>query len=207
MAFGNKQSGKFFTILNGKFCQRVPDGTIGAVQRKNKLDKLVSEIFHDTFTGKLVGVKTQDGGAYGKNWIFSFEDNAEVYHLQLSYSNSFAVSILKMLPNIDLTKEMTVTPSVKEVDGKNQSSLFINQGGKAIKHAYTKDAPNGLPQLRELTVKGQKVWDDTDRLAFLEKMVAEKITPQLVGKAPAAEPVDAATAAIATESAVEDSGF
>lgn len=180
MALENREGGNFITILGGKFCQRVPEGTAGAVQRTNKVGKTVWEKFYDSFTGKLVDIKTKDG-AYGKSWIFDFKDNGEVYHLQLSYSNSFATALLKMLPNCDLTKEMKVSPSTKEVDGKNKSSLFINQGGDAIKHAYTKDKPNGMPDMEQVVVKGQTVWDDTKRIEFLHNMVMTTITPKLEG--------------------------
>lgn len=180
MGLDNRAEGNFITILGGKFCQRVPEGTLGAQTRTNKLGKVVTEKFYDSFTGKLVGIKTQDG-TYGKSWVFSFKDGGEVYHLQLSYSNSFATAFLKMLPNVDLTKEMKVQPSVKEVDGKNKSSLFINQDGQSVKHAYTKDVPNGLPPMTQVTVKGEKVWDDTDRIEFLYQMVMETIVPRLAG--------------------------
>lgn len=180
MGLNTREEGNFITILGGKFCQRVPEGTVGAVTRVNKMNKTVHEKFYDNFTGKLVGIKTQDG-AYGKSWIFSFKDKEEVYHLQLSYSNSFATALLKMLPNCDLTKEMKVSPSVKEVEGKSKSSLFINQDGVAIKHAYTMASPNGMPDMEQVTVKGQQVWDDTKRIEFLYNMVAKDIIPKLEG--------------------------
>ena len=179
MGLDNREGGKYITILGGKFSQRVQEDTPGAVQRTNKLGKVVFEKYYDSFTGKLIRIRTQDGGGYGKNWVFDFRDNGEVYHLQLSYSNSFATAFLKMLPNVDLSKEMKVSPSIKEVDGKNKSSLFINQDGVAIKHAFTKDQPNGLPPMVEVTIKGEKVWDDTDRLVFLENMVNTVILPKL----------------------------
>ncbi len=178
MGLNTRQEGNFLTILNGKFCIRVPEGTEGAVTRVNKMGNTVHEKFYDNFTGKLVSIKTQDG-SYGKSWIFSFKDKEDVYHLQLSYSNSFATAFLKMLPNVDLSKEMKVSPSVKEVDGKNKSSLFINQDGVAIKHAYTKDSPNGMPPMEQVTVKGQLVWDDTKRIEFLYNMVAKDVIPKL----------------------------
>jgi hypothetical protein len=178
MGLNTREEGNFITILGGKFCQRVPEGTPGAKTRKNKQDKIVHEKFYDNFTGKLVGIRTQDG-AYGKSWIFDFKDKEDVYHLQLSYSNSFATALLKMLPNVDLEKEMKVSPSVKEVDGKSKSSLFINQDGVAIKHAYTRENPNGMPDMVQKTVKGQQVWDDTDRIEFLHNMVATTIMPKL----------------------------
>ncbi len=189
MAFENKIQGSYFTILGGRFCQRVQESDAGAVARVNKLGKTVYERFHDSFTGKLIGIKTQDG-EYGKSWLFSFKDKEETYHLQLSYSNSYAIAFLKMLPNVDLSKEMRVSPSQKEVDGKMKSSLFINQNGNPVKHAYTRENPNGLPQLDKVTVKGQEVWDDTKQLEFLYNMVAKDIIPQLEGvkEAPVAGP-------------------
>ena len=178
MALENRPEGKFITILGGKFCQRVQEGTEGAIQRTNKIGKVVWEKFYDSFTGKLVGIKVQDG-TYGKTWNFSFQDKGEIYTLQLSYSNSFATAFLKMLPNIDLEKEMKVSPSTKEVDGKNKSSLFINQDGKPLKHAYTRENPNGMPDMEQVVVKGEKVWDDTKRIAFLYNMVQTTIVPKL----------------------------
>ena len=180
MGLEQRSEGKYITILGGKFCMRVQEGTEGAVTRTNKLRKVVHEKFYESFTGKLVSVKVQDG-TYGKTWNFSFKDKEDIYTLQLSYSNSFATAFLKMLPNVDLTKEMKVSPSVKEVDGKNRSSLFINQDGVAIKHAYTKENPNGMPDMEEITVKGVKVWDDTKRIAFLYNMVQTTIVPKLGG--------------------------
>lgn len=173
------EGGNFITILGGKFCQRVPKGTEGAVERVNKLSKTVYEKFYDSFTAKLVGIRTQESTQYGKSWLFDFQDGAEIYHLQLSYSNSFATAFLKMLPNVDLSQEMKVSPSVKMEGDKQKSSLFINQGGVPIKHAYTKDVPNGMPDMEQVTVKGSLVWDDTKRLVFLQNMVDTLIIPKL----------------------------
>jgi hypothetical protein len=178
MGLDNRSEGNYITIFGGKFAQRVPDGTEGAITRTNKLGKTVTEKFYDHFTGKLESIKVQDG-TYGKTWNFGFRDSKELYILQLSYSNSFATAFLKMLPNIDLTKEMKLSPSTKEVDGKNKSSLFVNQDGTAIKHAYTKDMPNGMPDMEQVIIKGEKVWDDTKRIEFLHNMVATTIIPKL----------------------------
>lgn len=178
MGLENREGGNYITILQGKFCQRVPEGTVGAIQRTNKLGNVVWEKFYDSFEAKLVGVRTQDG-AYGKSWMFDFQDNEEVYHLQLSFSNSFATAFLKMLPNIDVTKKMKLQPSVKLIDGKNKSSLFVNQNGASIKHAFTRDNPNGLPPMEQVTIKGVQVWDDTAQLEFLQNMVMTTIVPRL----------------------------
>lgn len=180
MGLQNYEGGKYITILGGKFCQRVDQNTPGAVSRVNKEGKTVFEKYYDAFTGKLVGIKTQDG-AYGKNWLFSFRDKEDVYNLQLGYSNGYAVAFLKMLPNVDITKEMKVSPKSEQEGDKTKTSLFINQGGQPVKHAYTKENPNGLPQWEQITVKGQLVWDSTKQLEFLENMVTTQIAPKLDG--------------------------
>ena len=186
MGFNNYDGSKYFNIIGGKFTQRVAEGTPDAVNRINKEGKSVWELQHDSFTGKLVDIKTQDG-AYGKNWLFCFRDKEDTYNLQLGYSNGYSVALLKMLPNIDVTKEFKVSPKSETVDGKIQTSLFINQDGKPIKHAYTKAEPNGLPQWEQITVKGQQVWDSTKQLVFLENMVNSTILPKLGGTTVSAE--------------------
>jgi len=180
MALENRETGNYITILGGKFCQRVKDGTEGSVKRVNKVGKTVSEKFYDSFTARLIDIKTGDG-AYGKTWNFHFQDKGEVYILQLSYNNSLANALLKILPNADLTKEMKLSPSQKEENGKIKTSLFVNQDGVALKHYYSKEHPNGLPEWKQIVVKGEKVWDSTDQLVFLENMVMTTIVPKLVG--------------------------
>lgn len=178
MGLETKTGGNYITILGGKFCQRVQEGTEGAITRVNKIGNTVHEKFYDSFTGKLVDIYTKEGD-YGKTWNFVFQDKADPYTLQLSYSNSFSTALLKILPNVDLTKEIKLSPSVKEVDGKNRSSLFINQGSQPLKHAYTREKPNGMPDMEQITVNGKLVWDDTKRLDFLENMVNTQIIPKL----------------------------
>lgn len=178
MGLENRAGGTYITILGGKFCQRVEKGTEGAVSRINKMGKEVYELFYDSFTGILYDIKVKDS-EYGKTWNFIFEDSGQFFTIQLPYSGSFSTAFLKMLPNIDLKKPFKLSPSQKMVDGKNQSSLFINQDDKHIKHAYTKDNPNGLPMMKKVMVKGQEVWDDTDRINFLFNMVNTDIKPKL----------------------------
>ncbi len=206
MGLGTQENGKYISIVGGRFCIRVQDNAEGAVSRVNKLGKTVWEKYYDNFTGKLVSIKVTDG-AYGKQWVFGFEDAGTVYNLQLGYTNSFAKNIIKILPNADLTKEMKVSPSTKvEADGTKKSSLFINQDGKALKHAYTKVEPNGLPPMKQVTVKGSLVWDDTDQMIFLENMVKTSIIPKLTGVAPTqAKPVDELEQ-MASEAQAIDSG-
>lgn len=179
MALENREGGKYITIMGGKFIVRVAEGTQGAKSRVNKVGKTVHELSYDSFTGKLVNIRSRESN-YGPQLEFDFRDGGDVYTLQLSASNSYATNLLKILPNVDLTKEMKVQPSEKiDADGKKKSSLFVSQDGVTLKHAYTKDNPNGMPPMEQITVKGQLVWDDTKRLEFLKAMVERDILPKL----------------------------
>lgn len=178
MGFADRTGGKYFTIMGGKCVVRVQEGTPGAVARKNKKDVIVHEVHHDSFEGKLVNIRTRET-PFGKSWEFDFVDGGEVWTLQLPYSNSNSTALLKMLPNVDLTQPMKIQPSQKMEDGVAKSSLFVSQNGTTLKHAYTKDAPNGLPPMEQVTVKGQLVWDDSKRIDFLHAMVLADIIPKL----------------------------
>ncbi len=154
----------------------------------NKKGNTVYEKHYDSFTGKLINIRERDS-EYGPQLEFDFVDGGEIYTLQLSANNSNATNFLKILPNADLAAEMKVQPAQKMEDGKSKSSLFISQNGTTLKHAYTKDAPNGMPPMEQITVKGVLVWDDTKRLAFLIDMMKRDILPKLPkdATAPAAD--------------------
>lgn len=179
MGLGYSQRGKYITIYSGKISQSVEPNTVGAVTRTNKQGREVHELYHDFIEGKLIAIRTKESKEFGKSWIFVFSDGGEVYNLQLPYSNSYAKAFIKMLPNIDLSEPMKLTPSQKVVEGQTKSSLFINQHDQPIKHAYTRDVPNGLPEMKKIMVKGQEQWDDSEVLIFLENMINADIIPKL----------------------------
>jgi len=161
----------YFNIVEGKLTIRVPEGTPNAITRTNKIGKVVHEVKHDSFTGKIDSITTSDS-PYGKNWEIDFKAHDEsIWTLQLGYSSSFAKALLKKLPNIDLTNEVTISPFSGEIDGKKISTITVYQNGIKVEPFYNKEAPNGLPQMELITVKGVETWDDTKQLKFLEEMV------------------------------------
>lgn len=174
----NQASGVFLSISNGKLVRQFKQATDKSVSRVNKLGREVHEEFYDSLTGTITDVKTKES-EYGKFWVVSVKDNLTTHFLELKYSSGYAVSFLKALPNIDVTKLVTITPRLN-VDGEKKSSvIFLNQNGKAIKHFWTKDNPGEMPQLKKIKVKGVETWDDTDRMEFLEDYVKTSILPKL----------------------------
>lgn len=179
MGLNNSQSkGVFLSISNGKLVQQVKEKTDKTVTRTNKVGREVHELFYDTLTGFLVDVKTKES-EYGKFWVFVFKDGDTYYNVETNYSSGYAVSFLKALPNADLSNVITIAPKLIIDGDKKNSVLFINQGGKGLKHYWTKDNPGELPQLKKIKVKGKDTWDDSDRLAYLEEYIKSNILAKI----------------------------
>ncbi len=169
---------KFISIINGKFTLRVPTGTPGSVTRVNKNNVEVSEMLFDSFAGYLTGISTRSHEQYGKQWSFELSTGKETYVFTAPYSDAYSKTLLKVLPNLDLTQPIKLSPSVKEEDGKTKKSLFIEQDGKVISHFFKK-GENGLPDMELIKVKGNDTWDDTKQMAFLEDYVETTVKPKL----------------------------
>ena len=189
----NKPQKNYFNIVGGKLTVNVPEGTLNAISRVNKNGKTVHEVKHDSFTGKMLSITPADS-QWGKNWEIDFEAvDGQIWTLQVGYSSSYAKSFLKRLPNIDINETFTITPFSGEIDGKKISTITVYQNGVKIAPFYTKETPNGLPQLEQIMVKGVETWDDTKQLQFLEASVKEimskvsntKMPPQTIEEAEA----------------------
>ena len=184
MALYNTARKTYLTVFDGKFTRRVDEGTIGAVSRMTKPvsgeGKLVHELYYSNLSGKITDIYTRDG-IYGKTWNIDISDGTEKYSLQFGYSDGLAIAFLKMLPNVNLDKDVvfSVTKKLDPKDNKEKTSLFLNQDGEPIKHAYSLANPNGLPEMKMIVVNGKEVWDSTERLAFLQNMVDTQIIPKL----------------------------
>lgn len=189
MGLENRDRGNFISTFGGKFTQSITreeyvrllaEKCPNVVERINKNGKTVHEKHYDSFVAKLVGIKVVDS-PIGKAWSFEFQDKEEVYKLQFQYASPVASAFLKILPNVNLEKEMKLSMSMQkdEKTGKDKTSLFVNQNGSALKQFYSKDRPNGIPDMKQITVKGEQVWDSTDQLFFLENMVKTQILPKL----------------------------
>lgn len=184
MALYNTARKTYLTVYDGKFTQRVQEGTVGATARMTKPatgeGKLVHELYFGNLSGRITDIYTRDG-IYGKTWNIDVNDGTNNYSLQFGYSDGLAISFLKMLLNVDFSKDIVFSVSKKfdPKDNKDKTSLFLSQDGETIKHAFTMANPNGLPEMKQVVVNGKEIWDSTERLAFLQNMVDTQILPKL----------------------------
>lgn len=169
----------YLSVADGNLVRQHREATSETTQRVTKTGKLVHEEKFKDLTGILFAVETKTND-YGKQWVLKFKDGEDIYNVNLSYSSRYAASFLKALPNIDLTKKVKFMPwsmtdkndPTKKVTGV---TCYQNDGNGFVKiaPAFTKDNPNGLPQMKQVKVKGVVQWDDSEMLDFLEAKATE----------------------------------
>jgi hypothetical protein len=169
----------FLTIANGKISRKVLQPTDISVERVNKQGKTVHEEFYKAWKGRITDVKVKEHPEYGKFWNVTLTDENGDAVLQMNYSSGYSAAFLKTLPNVDLDSDVTITPKLTIEGDKKKTSLFVSQHGEALKWAYTRENPNGLPELEKKKLKGKMVFDDSEIMEFLERMVNTKILPKL----------------------------
>lgn len=171
---------KFLGVMNGNFTLRADESTPNAVKRINKNGKEVWELLYNKLEGKITNVSIEEG-EYGKELEVTVLAGSTKFALQMPASGGYAFGLLSRLPNVDFNQSIVFRPySIydKEKD-RNKNYLVLYQSGKgynkdSVPSAFTKENPNGLPELEEITVKGKKQWDDTKRVLFFEQMIHSK---------------------------------
>lgn len=174
MALENFSSGKvFLSIADGKLVRSFREATPETKERINKNGKQVFEQSFDAIVGRLtsVGKKENDYGIFIEIGLTDGKDN---YSISTQFSGRYSSSFLKALPNIDLSKDVRLLPW-SMIDKNDPSkkvtgiTLYQNDGNGFVKVPpfYTKEDPKGLPQMKQVTLKGKTQWDDTEMMDFL----------------------------------------
>lgn len=174
----------YLSVADGKIIQRVQEGSEGAISRATKEGKIVYELKHSAISGiisNIAVVEKEFAGKKLKQWNIDIEDVGLTYQLQLQYSSGYSTSFLKALlnPVLDFGAPIRIAPWMKVVNDKKKTSIYIQQHGEDVPWFFTRENPNGLPEMKQIKVKGDMVWDDFDMMQFLEANVKAKISPQL----------------------------
>lgn len=190
MALGNNNSAIYLNIADGKIVRRFKEKTANSVERTltkgPNAGKIVHEETYAFVEGTITDIQTKDSD-FGKSWLVTIRDGNEAYILQMDYSGGYSSAFLKALPNVELSSKVKISPKMTIEGDKKKTTLFINQHGKAAKHFFTKDHPNGLPPMVQKKMKGKIQWDDSEMMEFFEAMVKEEILPRLKNQPVAAD--------------------
>jgi hypothetical protein len=173
----SNSTNKFVTIVNGLFTIRLPDTSDDpkAVERTltkgPNAGKVVKELQFNKLSGKLTSSYI-DKSDYGSSLIFNLVDGSESFKLQLPVESQFFSQIVKRLPNFNLDSEETEFNMGYDTE-RDKPFTYLRQDGATVPMHFTKDNPNGMPQPKQKTVKGEKKWDWEDQENFLYDVAVE----------------------------------
>lgn len=165
----------YVKISHGKIARRCLETDAGAIACSNKdgTKKWFEQRF-PSYTGFIKNV-TKRKTEWGTDLCIDINDGSEAIELQMPWDSKYAKGFLKCMPNIDLSKQITFSPWMKEVvdNGKTikKTMLYLSDGPTKedqINWYWTKDNPFGLPEMKTVRVKGEDIWDDTEQMEYLE---------------------------------------
>lgn len=180
----------FLSVNDGKITRRVEEGTPNAVKKTKKDGTHYHELQYPAVSGYIVGVNKRET-QWGTNLAIDISDNGELFSLEMPWSSRYSSGFFCCMPNIDVSRKIRFSPYMKVVsnNGKDvkKTMLYLaysdikdEKGNfKQIEWAYTKDNPNGLPEMKQIRVKGADVWDDTERQEFFERVLNNDFIPRL----------------------------
>lgn len=186
---------KYWSFMGGLFAQRVPEGTKGATSREltkgPNEGKIVHEIHMDTIVGALVDIKIKES-QYGKGFqmiIDVTEPGEPLQYFAIDFKfDGAGKNLLYSLPNIDLSKDLGLKTYAIEDKEKGRVNYYcvayqgsLDKAGK-IEKAFTRENPNGLPEMVKIKVKGVEQWDDTAQIEFLENIILSIPYPGMDGE-------------------------
>lgn len=161
---------RFLTFAEGKLREKVEAGTEGAKLREGTTPsgELFSkwELSYPGITAFITKVELQNGN-YGKQILVHMADeNDEKFILALGARTRNGTNFMQILPNIDMTKEVTFKAfsDFKSQDGKDvRGGLSITQNGKKIpSYFYDAEAKKnlrGMPKPKEDKRTKEVDWD------------------------------------------------
>ena len=180
----------FMSIVGGKWAEKVPQGTEGAIERKNKKDVMVYEKHYDDVSGIIKSMKIEKKD-FGKQLQIEIADVDEVYTLSIPVDSKFFDSFCSKIGCADLSRTLRIRPYSFTPKGEEHAKLGINiyqtDNDNAIvpesgivtgklPYFFTKEKPNGRPQ----PPKENSEMDEEDWKMYF--MVVSKFNQQYIVK-------------------------
>lgn len=140
---------------------------------------------YDELQGRLTDIGfdlvefEKDSGKKVKTLFVVLTDEDGSYKLSFVFDSIATTGFLKFLKSTNLNEDIIIVPNLREENGVKKRSIFVKQAGKFMKSYYSKDHPNGLPELKKTKFKGETKWDNGDQLEFLENVVLTDLKPSL----------------------------
>lgn len=168
MAFGNNNSlARFVNISQGKIVVKENEQKVewGYVEGYLTNIEIVEDVYMDKKYDKIV---------------LTLVDDHDTMKFQFKLDSGYGRAFICAIPNADLSQSIRFSPKYEEVDQKKKTSMFLSQGTKALKWAFTRDNPGEMPPLEDVTFKGQTMKDNSKQIEFMKHLLLNVIKPKLV---------------------------
>lgn len=127
----------------------------------------------ETFDGvkgnitKVEFVKDEYEGKQYEKANITINNVGEVFVLQMHVDSGYFRNFCNALKSGKPKETVYIQPSYKrDENGKTSAGCFIEQGGRYLKHAHTKDNPGDLPRLETVEFKGKTQYDNSKQIAY-----------------------------------------
>lgn len=187
---------KFYSVFNGAFRTKVPEGTPESFDRINKKGVRVFELEAQALRGIIEDVAIEDSD-YGKQIKITLDENDKGQHPILSFGveSKDGRDVLKKLPAIDFSKEVLVRPyrfipedKDEEISGisitqPDEEGMFKNKVENFFFDPETKKYIHNYPMIDwdKATEPEQKIYK-IQRDAFLLDYVQNNVIPSFSEK-------------------------
>lgn len=184
MALGNNSSAIYVDLRNGKVMRYSKTNEPGTTGIKTQKGDTRYYYIYDYIEGHVVNFSTREEEIAGKiktKFQIHLSDNGENYIVKMDMDSAYFRMFCSVIPNIDWNYPIRLIPRLKEENGVKKSSLITINNGIPMKFAFTKDNPNGKPDVTfTKNKKGEIVDIDRDEeLKFFMKLI-QKAKSQLV---------------------------
>lgn len=158
MGLGNRERKTYLKLSKGKFRKTVDQNTPGAVKvavtdDDGNIRKYNYELQWDWFTGKVMAAKIIANAAsdkYPDNFcLFMDDETGEHYIIQVSTESGLYTKLLNKLSNPALDFNKPITLQAYFFESENKSAIVVSQNEVKIEPFFTREAPNGMPELPE----------------------------------------------------------
>lgn len=178
----------YLQIVNGKFAERVKEGTAGAVARySEKADKIFHEVYWHFVEGKIASMKIEDSD-FGEQLVIEITDTgAELEVVKIPVDSRFFSTLAVRLPNIKRGDHVFrfVPYSFKGEDGKTISGMNIFLDGaekeNKVEPFFTRENQGKMPPFPEGGSKKDVQRWRIDLNEFLTNVVNHWITQNASG--------------------------
>ena len=204
MGLGNNSSAIYVDLRNGKvmrYSKTNEPGTMPVVSTKG--DTRYYYIY-DFIEGHVTNFSTREEEIAGKTRLkfqIHMDDKGESYLVKMDVDSSYFRMFCSVLPNINWSYPVRLIPRMKEENQVKKTSMIVVNNGNPVKFAFTKDNPNGKPEVTfTKNKKGEIVdIDREEELKFFFDLIAKAkanlVHPAVAASAPSegfsrkAEPV------------------